>query len=142
MFSLQTRARRSQASAYTRSALEGGHSGGDRSFVRERIERKNFGPSWACEAWESRRATFGQLVPCRTRVTGVGNLDPTDLGEYALDVLIKSEWQAVPMSTLVGEIVLPSELGAATVDQETVRKSQEQALDALEALATTSNPAR
>ena len=33
-FSLQTRARRSQASAYTRSALEGGHSGGDRSFVR------------------------------------------------------------------------------------------------------------
>ena len=37
----------------------------------ERIERKNFGPSWAREAWESRRATFGQLVPCRTRVTGV-----------------------------------------------------------------------
>ena len=38
MCSLHTRARRSQASAYTRSALEGGHSCGDRSFVRERLE--------------------------------------------------------------------------------------------------------
>ena len=41
----------------------------DLSF-EERIER-SFGPSWAREAWELRRATFGQLVPCRTRVTGV-----------------------------------------------------------------------
>ena len=44
MFSLHTRARRSQASAYTRSALEGGHSGGDRSFVRRANRTKELRP--------------------------------------------------------------------------------------------------
>ena len=62
MFSLHTRARRSQASAYTRSALEGGHSGGDRSFVRERIERKNFGPSWAAKLENRCAGHLGNLA--------------------------------------------------------------------------------
>ena len=50
-----------------------------------------------------------------------GTLDPTDMGEYALDVLIKSEWQAVPMSTLVGEIVL---LNSPCTNDITVRVNQ------------------